>query len=161
AVLLPVVNYLGRVLMGDEDLASDEKGSAFIDATLANFPPGFRRDISLRRAGLTTSDGESHLFTSGEFVAYYLLTWSPALWSLELWQPDFDPAAIRAPEEWIVSFLYVDPDKDPNDRELSDDYKDLQAALPIADSPPKAAPTDVERRAQAQWYFQQKVRWTA
>jgi len=160
-VLLPVLNELGRVLVGEEELPVDAVGSGFAPATLAAFPPAFRRDICLRRAGMSTSDGDSHLFTFGEFVAYYLLTWSPALWQLDLWPADFDPATLLMPAEWRDAFLYADATAQPP--EHSHDYAALLEALPEqASGAPGAPPArSAPPEAHAQWYFEQKRAWIA
>src|SRR4030095_5601318 len=71
----------------------------------AHFPPGLRREIVLERAGFTTTDGESHLLSLGEFAAYYLLTWSPELWKQQgPWPEPTDMAAWNVPAEWRAAF---------------------------------------------------------
>ena len=44
--------------------------------------PGRRRSIMLREAQMTTVDGESHLFSFGEFAAMYVMVWCNACWPL-------------------------------------------------------------------------------
>ena len=159
-VLLPVLNELGRILIGEEDLAADAPGTSFIPATIENFPPTFRQAIVLRRGGFTTSDGESHLLTFGEFIAYYLLTWSPALWTLDLWPSNFKASELRMPKEWADVFLFENPDDvppvgGPDPRTHASDYNDLVNALPVPGSPAKDAPAD----EQAKWFFGQVCLW--
>src|ERR1043166_4658235 len=156
AVLLPAVNYVGRVLVGEEDLASTALGTPRVRGDLQHFPPAFRRDIVLRTGGFTTSDGESHLLTFGEFIAHYLLAWSPALWALDIWpsQPaDFNPAAIPFPEDWRVNFLYDDASKGAEAH--SQDYDDLIASLPNPSQQGSPSKTDSEN-AHAAWFFNQR-----
>lgn len=157
--LLPVINHVGRVLVGPEELPADEKGSAFVAANSINFPPMFRRDMCLKRAGMTTSDGVSHLFAFGEFVAYYLLTWSPELWKFDLWPADFDPAQLSMPTEWRDAFLFKSMTAEPLVN--TEAYDALLEALPDSfsgvpgDPPAKSAPP----QAHAQWYFEQRSKW--
>jgi hypothetical protein len=160
-VLLPVLNAVGRVLMGEEDLAADAAGGSFIAATVENFPPAFRQALAVRRGGFTTTDGESQLLTFGEFVAYYLLTWSPALWTLDLWPAEFTAAGLQMPKEWADVFLIEKPDDDvpppgvPDPRPHTSDYDDLVNALPVPGSPAKNASAD----QQARWFFGQLCLW--
>ena len=44
------------------------------------FPEGRRLQLTLHDAQLTSSDGDSHLLSLGEFAATYLSVWSPAIW---------------------------------------------------------------------------------
>lgn len=183
AVVLPAINKLARLLIGDEVLAADPAGTVFRRATLKNFPPAFRADIVRRSAGFTTSSGESHLLSLGEFVAYYLLVWSPALWGLGLRDPsdppdlralwpgkaDFDPestfadgeepfdaAQVQMPEDWRVRFLFSADDGTGKAKT----YRELLANLP--DPPENDSPSrDAEPDAHAAWYFEQRRAWAA
>src|SRR5688572_571432 len=65
--ILPVLNHLGGVLVGDEDLGANPVDEQTVAATLENFPPGFRRGAAVRSAFFTMSSGESHVFSFGEF----------------------------------------------------------------------------------------------
>lgn len=155
AVLLPVLNHVGRVLMGDEELPTDVSGTAHALGDLMTFPPGFRRDIVLRGAGFTTTDGESHLLTFGEFIAYYVLTWSPSLWALDLWPTDFDPSAILIPPDWEANFLYAsDADATAESRKMSEEYDELVATLPHPGFETPKETDDPE--SHAKWFFEQK-----
>jgi len=49
---------------------------------LVTFPAGRRKSQILRVAQMTTTDGESHLYSFGEFAALYLTVWSNACWPL-------------------------------------------------------------------------------
>ena len=150
AVLLPVLNHLARLLVGLEDTGLSPTGDLFAHVTLENFPPAFRGDIVRRSGGLTTSAGDSHLLSFGEFVAYYLLTWSPALWELgnDLWPADFTAANIVMPEDWRVRFLY---DDDRGIGSFSDAYEEFLKNLPD-DAPGRDASPDEH----AQYYFKQR-----
>ena len=143
--LLPALNNLARFLVGDEELGAEPTGRVFKAATLYNFPPAFRGDIVRRSAGFTTSAGD-HLLSFGEFVTYYLLTWSPELWTPDIWPSidEFDPVKIDVPQDWLIRFLYKDEPVDQASKSpdnFTDDYKTLLEQLPVADkvrpSPPK------------------------
>jgi hypothetical protein len=176
APLLPVLNNLARALVGAEDLGANPAGDLFKQADLLNFPPAFRKDIVIRSAGFTTSAGSSHLLSFGEFMAYYLLTWSPALWSIDeafyesrepkptepnptepiptsqLWPDDFVPSDIQMPEDWRVRFLFED---DSPDSGFTDGYLELRKKL-FEDGSPLTEPDE-----QAAFFFGQKRDWIA
>ncbi|MGH8718978.1 MAG: hypothetical protein ACREV0_08580 [Burkholderiales bacterium] len=57
-------------------------GAAQLPVGLAEFPAGRRRPMILRSAQMTTSDGDSHLISFGEFAALYLMVWCNACWPL-------------------------------------------------------------------------------
>ncbi len=59
AAMLPVLNHVGRVLVGDEDLGSSPLDETTVAATLENFPPGFRRGAAVRSAAFSMGGGES------------------------------------------------------------------------------------------------------
>ena len=66
-----------------------------VAADLNNFPALRRHKVVVELAGYTTSDGENHLLSYGEYVAMYLAVWNPRVWS-KLATPDqlitpFDP----------------------------------------------------------------------
>jgi len=148
AVLLPVLTNLARLLVGPEDAGLSPTGDRFEPVTLELFPPAFRGEIVRRSAGFTTSDGESHLISYGEFVAYYLLTWSPALWDLgaRLWPDDFNAANVVMPEDWRVWFLF---DDSRGIGEFSEAYETFLENRP--DDAPAAGANE-----HAQYYFEQK-----
>ena len=82
-----------------------------------------------------------HLLSFGEFVTYYLLTWSPELWTPEIWPgiAEFDPASIGVPQDWLIRFLYKDEPVDAASRSsgnFTDDYKTLLEHLPVGDEVP-------------------------
>ena len=152
AVLLPALHHIARMLVGPEDVAADPTGNQFVPLTLEDFPPQFRADIVRRSGGLTTDDGESHLISFGEFIAYYLLAWSPELWDLELWPDDFARANVRMPEDWRVRFMF---DDDRGSGEKSEAFRTLVANLPGgAVNLETATDDDI-----AQYYFGQKLLW--
>ena len=57
-------------------------GPTHIGCGLVPFPGGRRKSQILRVAQMTTTDGESHLYSFGEFAALYLMVWSNACWPL-------------------------------------------------------------------------------
>jgi hypothetical protein len=82
-----------RLTGADEDPANHPDGwapggSTALPAGLAEFPAGRRRQTMLREAQMTTEDGESHLFSFGEFAAMYVMVWCNACWP---WPPVADP----------------------------------------------------------------------
>ena len=127
--LLPALNTLARAIVGDEELGSEPTGTVFKAATLENFPPVFRGDLVRRSAGFTTSAGD-HLLSFGEFVTYYLLTWSPELWELDLWpsKEQFDPEQMLVQQDWLIRFLYKDEPVDEESRS-EDNFTDAYKAL--------------------------------
>ncbi len=63
-------------------------GPTPIACGLVPFPAGRRRSQVLRVAQMTTTDGESHLYSFGEFAALYLMVWSNACWPLPTKWPE-------------------------------------------------------------------------
>ena len=57
------------------------------EANLINFPVGVRKNIIVNEAGMSTTDGESHLMALGEFCAMYLYVWSNVCWEDRLSNP--------------------------------------------------------------------------
>jgi hypothetical protein len=57
-------------------------GPTHIGCGLVPFPAGRRKSQILRVAQMTTTDGESHVYSFGEFAALYLMVWSNACWPL-------------------------------------------------------------------------------
>ncbi len=76
---------------GDDPLTDrwQPGGPTALPIDLIAFPPGRRQDLVLRQAQMTTVDGESHLFSFGEFAAMYLMVWSNACWPLPSAWPGF------------------------------------------------------------------------
>jgi hypothetical protein len=58
-----------------------------VPATLDFFPAGGRLDLTQFDAQMTSSDGESHLLSFGEFAAMHLMVWSNTCWDAARW-PD-------------------------------------------------------------------------
>ncbi len=80
ASLLPMLNQLGREVIGtarDEKL--DVDGQQF-DGTLANFPAMRRAKLVRGTAFMSSSAADNHLLTFAEFVAMYLAVWSSRVW---------------------------------------------------------------------------------
>jgi hypothetical protein len=152
-VFLPVVNHVGRVLIGDEDVGAHPADATVLkEATLRNFPPAFRMNTAQRSGGFT-SDDDNHLFAYGEFLAHYLLAWSPSLWQLDLWPRDdvdpnkeFDGSSLLAPDDWRIAVTFADEITG----ELSGDFDELKSNLSEI-TPPVADPV--------QFYFEQKRDW--
>jgi hypothetical protein len=172
ASVTPALTTLARLLVGEELLGADPGGTVFKAATLENFPAAFRGDTVRRSGGFTTSTGD-HLLSFGEFAAYYLLTWSPALWELDLWPSltDFDPARnVEPPTDWLIRFIYkrepVDEESRSEDN-FTDAYKTLRDKLPKGDdndqirpAPPREGP-GITPEVHADWYFRQVRDWIA
>ena len=57
------------------------------EANLINFPVGVRKNIIVNEAGMSTTDGDSHLMAFGEFCAMYLYVWSNVCWEDRLSSP--------------------------------------------------------------------------
>lgn len=57
-------------------------GPTPLPAGLTEFPAGRRLPLVLREAQMTTVDGDSHLFSFGEFAAMYVMVWCNACWLL-------------------------------------------------------------------------------
>lgn len=74
-------------------------GSTALPAGLVEFPAGRRQPLMLREAQMTTVDGESHLFSFGEFAAMYVMVWCNSTWP-SLDAPDAWPSAreVLAPQ---------------------------------------------------------------
>ena len=53
---------------------------AGLPGTIANLPTMRRKWLLWQLAGFTGSDTQNHLITFPEFVAHYLLAWSPRVW---------------------------------------------------------------------------------
>ena len=145
--VLPALNHLGRVLIGEEDLGADPADADVLKAaTLQNFPPSFRKDTAQRSGGFT-SDDDSHLFAYGEFLAHYLLAWSPSLWrpELNLW-PRNDESIPAA----------GDPDPDPKEFDgsavlMPEDWRLATPADAIKGAPEGTDPVE--------WFFTQRLEW--
>jgi hypothetical protein len=79
------LNDLGQTLIGtsqDNTVPIEQLpavGQSF-PADLVHFPAGFRLKLTRNEAGMTSSDGHSHLLSFGEFCAMYLTVWSNACW---------------------------------------------------------------------------------
>lgn len=78
ACLLPQVNAIGRELVGFTETLPINNADIPVD--LENFPATRRRHLVREIARFSTTDGENHLLSYGEFVALHLLSWSPRLW---------------------------------------------------------------------------------
>ena len=155
--MLPRPEQPGAVLVGAEDVGAEPDGHLFKPATLENFPPGFRADIVRRSARPHDSAGESHLLSFGEFVAYYLLTWSPALWEqlgVTLWPDDFNPDGIAMPEDWRIRFIYED---DRGVGETTRYFDTVEKNLPrhAVGGPVERRDRAVLLRSAAQWLTEQ------
>ena len=82
------LNDLSKTLIGTTKNAKGETvpieqlsavGKSF-PVDLIHFPAGFRLKLTRNEAGMTSSDGHSHLLSFGEFCAMYLTVWSNVCW---------------------------------------------------------------------------------
>ncbi len=90
--LLPLANSIGNELIGGTPESMAVKGTP-VPATLDALPNGFRQDLVVSDANLTTTAGASHLLSFAEFCGMYLLTTSNVLWPAA-----FDPpTSVNAP----------------------------------------------------------------
>jgi hypothetical protein len=91
----------------------DTEANPLLPAGHDHWPEGHRLDTTRIDGQLTSSDGESHLLSLGEFAALYLSVWSPALWGEEVvgasWIPDTS-STTEEPLRW-------DQELPPYDRE--------------------------------------------
>jgi hypothetical protein len=99
-------------------------------ADQANFPPGRRAGLILDEARMTSTDGESHLLSFGEFCAMYLSVWSNVCWPLAGAFPKKErfipPLTITPPPKW-PSYL-TDPFLKDNGKQMNEgERKALQA----------------------------------
>ncbi len=80
ACLLPMLNGLGREVMGDARQEQIPIASQRFDGTIANFPALRRAKLVREQGSLSSGSSSSHLLTFAEFVAMYLVAWSPRVW---------------------------------------------------------------------------------
>jgi hypothetical protein len=66
------------------------------------FPAGLRRNATVNEARFSTEDGESHLFSFGEFCAMHLLVWCNELW----------PARLPRIEDVLIAPTSFPPEKE-------------------------------------------------
>jgi len=77
-----------KLLSGDEEDPLEHHsgwvagGTTPLPCDLVAFPAGRRQNLIFRQAQMTTTDGESHLLSFGEFAAMYLMVWCNATWPL-------------------------------------------------------------------------------
>jgi hypothetical protein len=76
----------------------------WIPADRRHWPEGRRLATTLHDAQLTSTDGDSHLLSLGDFAATYLSVWSPAVWGEEVvgarWAPDASKPLQNRPLRW-------------------------------------------------------------
>lgn len=63
-----------------ESLRVSKDPETWLEANLANFPPGFRQLLVEHCAKFTSSDASSHIMSLAEYAALYLLSWNIELW---------------------------------------------------------------------------------
>lgn len=101
----------------DEDPAVTA-ANPFIPADRVHFPEGRRLQLTLHDAQLTSSDGDSHILSLGEFAALYLSVWSPAIWGANVpgakFASDASAPAQAQPFRWDQE---LPPFKDGSDDE--------------------------------------------
>ena len=76
-VLLPMLSDIGKDLVGTEQLPV---AGGNLEATLVRFPALRRQNVVRKLARFSTTDGNNHLLTYGEFAAMYCAAFSPAVW---------------------------------------------------------------------------------
>ena len=74
-----VATHAGRSAQSSGRLGTG-RSDADMPCGLVPFPAGRRKSQIMRVAQMTTTDGESHLYSFGEFAALYLTVWSNACW---------------------------------------------------------------------------------
>jgi len=80
-LILPHLARQGAALFGEQfDEKITVKNGTTVAATLMNFPPNLRSNITKKWAGMTSDDDHNHLITFYEFAAIYLFSFSNRLW---------------------------------------------------------------------------------
>lgn len=103
------IEYTLRPLSEDEDPLATRwvaGGTTPLPVDLIAFPAGRRRALVLREAQMTTTDGESHLFSFGEFAAMYLMVWCNSCWPLP---PDGWPGILDVLPQINTAPLIIPP----------------------------------------------------
>ncbi len=72
-----------------------------IPAGPSEFPIGRRLHLTLNSAQFTSSDGDNHLISLGEFAAAYLMAWSPACWGEVVSTASLHPTPDAAPAGFL------------------------------------------------------------
>ncbi len=84
--------------------ASPGDADRLIPADRSHWPEGRRLRTTQVDAQLTSTDGDSHLLSLGDFAACYLSVWSPAVWGEEVigarWAPDASKPQQSQPLRW-------------------------------------------------------------
>src|SRR6185503_10420445 len=88
--MLLMLNDFAKTLFGPTKeqlplIAKPATTTQLFDVDTLRFPAGFRHNIIVNEAGMTSNDAESHLLSFGEFCAMYLFVWNNEIW------PDFPP----------------------------------------------------------------------
>jgi hypothetical protein len=92
ANLLDKLIGVGHDLMGGYEqvpLRSTAEVPTAVECNAELLPPGFRQEMMVTQAAFSTTQGNSHLVSFGEFAAMYMLNWSNELWPV----PDGQPMA--------------------------------------------------------------------
>lgn len=114
-----------------DELPEETAEEGDLPAGAEHFPPGNRLKLTQRSAQFTSSDGDNHLISFGEFAALYLMVWSPACWG-----ENVIGANVRTTSgtESARALRWLD--------ELGDDDRIVYTIPGFPDPPPK--PTDPE-----------------
>ncbi len=92
----PWLAYQRSSVVPDED--------HLIPADRGHWPEGRRLRTTLVDAQLTSTDGDSHLLSLGDFAGLYLSVWSPAIWGETVigagWAPDSSKPQQQEPLRW-------------------------------------------------------------
>jgi hypothetical protein len=67
-----------------EAMEASPSSDTRLPADRAHFPERHRKDLTQRAAQFTSTDGDNHLISIGEFAAMYLSVWSNAVWPAEV-----------------------------------------------------------------------------
>jgi len=78
ASLLPQLNEIGQELLGFAETLPIDNHPVAVD--LVQFPAMRRKRVVREIGRFTTTDGQNHLLSYGEYLAMYLLVWSPRMW---------------------------------------------------------------------------------
>ena len=113
---LPLVAAIGAELTGAQSLpgfppdprtggtGSTPVTGAGLPGSIGNLPAMRRKWLLWQLAGFTGSDTQNHLITFPEFVAHYLLAWSPRVWrAVPAFADAFTFATVpdRSIEDWL------------------------------------------------------------
>jgi hypothetical protein len=173
---LPVDEVAKRTAPNQASVNKDFPGTAYapkaapseedrlIPADRGHWPEGRRLRTTLIDAELTSTDGDSHLLSLGDFAALYLSVWSPAVWGEEVigagWAPDASKPEQQEPLRWdrVLPALVKGKPETGAIVQTAAQFPELIAGhlYQILDEAPKPKPPDA--RADDQYKEQQGIR---